>query len=114
MLRHFLSTNIPGPSQNKAWSHKKGNILLKTDKNQCTLSEILKLVSIFKSFSETGQQANRSIENKTTFLKTPPGVDPSSRLLSGERENSPTPEIYTPLKPTGVLKNEAQENLVFS
>ena len=78
----------------------------------------LKLVSIFKSFSETGQQANRSIENKTTFLKTPQlppaGVDPSSRLLSGERENSPTPEIYTPLKPTGVLKNEAQENLVFS
>ena len=74
-------------------------------------------MSLFKSFSETGQQANRSIENKTTFLKTPqlpPGVDPSSRLLSGERENSPTPEIYTPLKPTGVLKNEAQENLVFS
>ena len=36
----FLSTNIPGPSQNTAWSHKKGDILLKTDENQCTLSEI--------------------------------------------------------------------------
>ena len=74
----------------------------------------LKLVSIFKSFSETGQQANRSIENKTTFLKTPQlppaGVDPSSRLLSGERENSPTPEIYTPLKTNGSIEKRSTEN----
>ena len=86
---------------------------MKTDKKLVHSVGDLKLVSIFKSFfgtwsiSQTGTLKTKLLSEDTPT--TPCWRRPLVRILKWREGNSPTPEIYTPLKATGVFTKKNPE-----